>query len=148
MELESIMLSEVSQTVRDKYHVISPVTGISGQMICSIWGPTRPCSVSPALICAAPAPPPAMLRRPWGRGAAPQPARLQGASPKSPVTCRYTAVLVTQCSVFLPEMVSQVWPRGDAGEAPEACLPHSQVPGDRPQGGGEAGGRRWEEGKV
>ena len=27
MELESIMLSEISQTVRDKYHVISPLTG-------------------------------------------------------------------------------------------------------------------------
>ena len=27
MELESIMLSEISQMVRDKYHVISPLTG-------------------------------------------------------------------------------------------------------------------------
>ena len=27
MELESIMLSETSQTVRDKYHMISPLTG-------------------------------------------------------------------------------------------------------------------------
>ena len=27
MELESIMLSEISQEVRDKYHVISPLTG-------------------------------------------------------------------------------------------------------------------------
>ena len=27
MESESIMLSEVSQVVRDKYHVISPLTG-------------------------------------------------------------------------------------------------------------------------
>ena len=27
MELESIMLSEISQTVRDKYHMISPLTG-------------------------------------------------------------------------------------------------------------------------
>ena len=27
MELESIMLSEVSQAVRDKYHMISPLTG-------------------------------------------------------------------------------------------------------------------------
>ena len=27
MELESIMLSEVSQGVRDKYHMISPLTG-------------------------------------------------------------------------------------------------------------------------
>ena len=27
MELESIMLSEISQVVRDKYHVISPLTG-------------------------------------------------------------------------------------------------------------------------
>ena len=27
MELESIMLSEISQEVRDKYHMISPVTG-------------------------------------------------------------------------------------------------------------------------
>ena len=27
MELESIMLSEISQAVRDKYHVISPLTG-------------------------------------------------------------------------------------------------------------------------
>ena len=26
-ELESIMLSEISQVVRDKYHVISPLTG-------------------------------------------------------------------------------------------------------------------------
>ena len=27
MELESIMLSETSQVVRDKYHIISPLTG-------------------------------------------------------------------------------------------------------------------------
>ena len=27
MELESIMLSEISQVVRDKYHMISPSTG-------------------------------------------------------------------------------------------------------------------------
>ena len=27
MELESIVLSEISQAVRDKYHVISPLTG-------------------------------------------------------------------------------------------------------------------------
>ena len=27
MELESIMLSEISQVVKDKYHVISPVSG-------------------------------------------------------------------------------------------------------------------------
>ena len=27
MELESITLSEVSQAVRDKYHMISPVSG-------------------------------------------------------------------------------------------------------------------------
>ena len=27
MELESIMLSEISQTMRDKYHMISPLTG-------------------------------------------------------------------------------------------------------------------------
>ena len=27
MELESIMLSEISQAVRDKYHVISPLSG-------------------------------------------------------------------------------------------------------------------------
>ena len=27
MELESIMLSEISQMVRDKYHMISPLTG-------------------------------------------------------------------------------------------------------------------------
>ena len=27
MELESIMLSEISQAVRDKYHMISPFTG-------------------------------------------------------------------------------------------------------------------------
>ena len=27
MELESIMLSEISQAVRDKYHMISPSTG-------------------------------------------------------------------------------------------------------------------------
>ena len=27
MELESIMLSEISQGVRDKYHMISPLTG-------------------------------------------------------------------------------------------------------------------------
>ena len=26
-ELESIMLSEISQAVRDKYHMISPLTG-------------------------------------------------------------------------------------------------------------------------
>ena len=27
MELENIMLSEISQTVREKYHMISPLTG-------------------------------------------------------------------------------------------------------------------------
>ena len=27
MELESIMLSEISQAVRDKYHMITPLTG-------------------------------------------------------------------------------------------------------------------------
>ena len=27
MELESILLSEISQAVRDKYHMISPLTG-------------------------------------------------------------------------------------------------------------------------
>ena len=27
MELENIMLSEISQAVRDKYHTISPLTG-------------------------------------------------------------------------------------------------------------------------
>ena len=27
MELESIMLSEISQALRDKYHIISPLTG-------------------------------------------------------------------------------------------------------------------------
>ena len=27
VELESIMLSEISQVVRDKYHTISPLTG-------------------------------------------------------------------------------------------------------------------------
>ena len=28
MELESIILSEISQAVKDKYHMISPLTGI------------------------------------------------------------------------------------------------------------------------
>ena len=27
MELESIMLSEINQTVKDKYHMISPISG-------------------------------------------------------------------------------------------------------------------------
>ena len=27
MELESIMLSEIIQAVRDKYHIISPISG-------------------------------------------------------------------------------------------------------------------------
>ena len=27
MELESIILSEINQVVRDKYHMISPITG-------------------------------------------------------------------------------------------------------------------------
>ena len=27
VELESIMLSDISQAVRDKYHIISPLTG-------------------------------------------------------------------------------------------------------------------------
>ena len=27
MELESILLSEISQAVRDKYHMISPISG-------------------------------------------------------------------------------------------------------------------------
>ena len=30
-ELESIMLSEISQAVRDKYHMISPLTGHNQQ---------------------------------------------------------------------------------------------------------------------
>ena len=47
----------------------------------------------------------------WSPGAAPQPARSQGASLKSPVTCHYMAILIARCSGFLPEMVSQVWPR-------------------------------------
>ena len=29
MELESIMLSEISQAVKDKYHMISPISGTS-----------------------------------------------------------------------------------------------------------------------
>ena len=29
MKLESIMLSEISQVMRDKYHMISPLTGTS-----------------------------------------------------------------------------------------------------------------------
>ena len=28
MELETIMLSEISQSVKDKYHMISPIRGI------------------------------------------------------------------------------------------------------------------------
>ena len=28
MELESIMLSEISQVMKDKYHMISPISGI------------------------------------------------------------------------------------------------------------------------
>ena len=28
MELENIMLSEISQVVKDKYHMISPISGI------------------------------------------------------------------------------------------------------------------------
>ena len=28
MDLESIMLSEISQSVKDKYHMISPIRGI------------------------------------------------------------------------------------------------------------------------
>ena len=28
MELENIMLSEISQAVKDKYHMISPISGI------------------------------------------------------------------------------------------------------------------------
>ena len=31
MELETIMLSEISQAVRDKYHIISPVSGPNQQ---------------------------------------------------------------------------------------------------------------------
>ena len=27
MELESLLLSEISQVVKDKYHIISPLTG-------------------------------------------------------------------------------------------------------------------------
>ena len=33
MELESIILSEISQMVRDKYHMISPLTGSSQFLI-------------------------------------------------------------------------------------------------------------------
>ena len=28
VQLESVMLSEISQTVKDKYHMISPISGI------------------------------------------------------------------------------------------------------------------------
>ena len=31
MELESIMLSEISQAVKDKYHMISPISGTDQQ---------------------------------------------------------------------------------------------------------------------
>ena len=31
MELESIMLSEICQVVKDKYHMISPISGINEQ---------------------------------------------------------------------------------------------------------------------
>ena len=31
MELESIMLSEISQAVKDKYHMISPISGTINQ---------------------------------------------------------------------------------------------------------------------
>ena len=37
MELESIMLSEISQAVRDKYHMISPLTGITVLIYYPLW---------------------------------------------------------------------------------------------------------------
>ena len=41
MELESIMLSEISQVVRDKYHMISPLPGIQSTEEKSIQNITR-----------------------------------------------------------------------------------------------------------
>ena len=41
MELESIMLSEISQVVKDKYHMISPIKGIWSTKQTSEKNPTR-----------------------------------------------------------------------------------------------------------
>ena len=43
MELESIMLSEISHAVRDKYHMISPLTGLNFRPVsCRPVPPTIP----------------------------------------------------------------------------------------------------------
>ena len=41
IELESIMLSEISQAVRDKYHMISPISGTSSTKQASKQNRTR-----------------------------------------------------------------------------------------------------------
>ena len=41
MELESIMLSEISQVVRDKYHMISSISGIKPIKLTSKQNTTR-----------------------------------------------------------------------------------------------------------
>ena len=41
MELESIMLSEISQAVKDKYHVISPISGTISTKETSMQNRTR-----------------------------------------------------------------------------------------------------------
>ena len=52
MELESILLSEISQTVRDKYHMISPLTGTYSTKEKSKQNTTRDIEVGNSLAVA------------------------------------------------------------------------------------------------
>ena len=59
MELESIMLGEISQTVRDKYHMFSPLTGIQSTKEKSKQNITRDIEVKNNLT---------IVRGEWGEG--------------------------------------------------------------------------------
>ena len=50
MELESVMLSEVSQAVKDRYHMISPISGTSSTKQTSKQNITRDIEIKNKLI--------------------------------------------------------------------------------------------------
>ena len=50
MELESIMLSEVSQSVKDKYHMISSLSGTYSTKQTNKWNITRDIEIKNKLI--------------------------------------------------------------------------------------------------
>ena len=59
MELASIMLSEVSQMVTDKYHIISPISGTSSLKLTSKQNITRDMEIKNKQT---------VTRGEWGRG--------------------------------------------------------------------------------